>query len=213
VIHPSRCFLNLHKRWICKATKRQDCDNENLGGAWLGAYLILLLRKEYDFADTVLIGATDGIGTKLKIAVVCKWKVRCKPIAESCKQAECGLIGDETAEMPSMYSPGEYDLAGFAVGAIHRNCILLQSVEVGDILLQFQRSREHSNGFSLLQKLLKEEGLFCNHAFPLVVVVVAVKAIVLEVAAVVIMIVVAVIVVAVVLVAVEVVLLVLVLVS
>jgi phosphoribosylaminoimidazole (AIR) synthetase len=61
-----------------------------------------------------------------------------------------GLIGGETAEMPSMYSPGEYDLAGFAVGAVHRNRILLQSVEVGDILLQLQISREHSNGFSLV---------------------------------------------------------------
>jgi phosphoribosylaminoimidazole (AIR) synthetase len=72
----------------------------------------------------------------------------------------------DSAKMPSMYSPGEYDLAGFAVGAVHRNCILLQSVEVGDILLRLQRSREHSNGFSLVRKLLEKEGLFCNHAFP-----------------------------------------------
>jgi phosphoribosylaminoimidazole (AIR) synthetase len=94
----------------------------------LGAYLILLLQKEYDSAD--------------------------------------GLIGGETAKMPSMYSPGEYDLAGFAVGAVHWNRILLQSVEVGDTLLQLQRSREHSNGVSLVQKLLEKEGRFCNHAFP-----------------------------------------------
>jgi phosphoribosylaminoimidazole (AIR) synthetase len=94
----------------------------------LGAYLILLLRKEYYSAD--------------------------------------GLIGGKTAKMPSMYSPGEYNLAGFAVGAVHRNRILLQSVEVGDILLRLQRSREHSNGFSLVQKLLEKEGLFCKHAFP-----------------------------------------------
>lgn len=118
----------MHERWICKATKRQDCDDDNLGGPRLGAYLILLLRKEYDSAD--------------------------------------GLIGGETAEMPSMYSPGEYDLAGFAVGVVHRNRILLQSDEVGDILLRLQRSREHSNGFSLVQKLLEKEGLFCDHAFP-----------------------------------------------
>ena len=94
----------------------------------MGAYLILLLRKEYDSAD--------------------------------------GLIGGETAKMPSMYSPGEYDLAGFAVGVVHRNRILIQSDEVGDILLRLKRSREHSNGFSLVQKLLEKEGLFCNHAFP-----------------------------------------------
>jgi phosphoribosylaminoimidazole (AIR) synthetase len=118
----------LHKRWICKATKRRDCDDDNLEGPRLGAYLILLLRKEYDSGD--------------------------------------GLIEGETAKMPSMYSPGEYDLAGFAVGAVHWNHILLQSIEVGDILLPSQRSREHSNGFSLVRKLLEKKRLFCNHAFP-----------------------------------------------
>jgi phosphoribosylaminoimidazole (AIR) synthetase len=65
-----------------------------------------------------------------------------------------------------MYSPGEYDLTGFAVGAVLWNRILLQSVEVGDILLRLQRSREHSNGFSLVRMLLEKEGLFCNHAIP-----------------------------------------------
>jgi phosphoribosylaminoimidazole (AIR) synthetase len=65
-----------------------------------------------------------------------------------------------------MYSPGEYDLTGFAVGAVLWNRILLQSIEVGDILLRLQRSREHSNGFSLVRMLLEKEGLFCNHAIP-----------------------------------------------
>jgi phosphoribosylaminoimidazole (AIR) synthetase len=65
-----------------------------------------------------------------------------------------------------MYSPGEYDLAGFAVGAVHWNLTLLQSIKVADILLRLQRRRVHSNGFSLVWKLLKKEMLFCYHAFP-----------------------------------------------
>jgi phosphoribosylaminoimidazole (AIR) synthetase len=65
-----------------------------------------------------------------------------------------------------MCSPGEYDLAGFAAGDIHQNRILLQSIKVGDILLQLQRSRVHSNGFSMVQKLLEKEGLFYDHDFP-----------------------------------------------
>jgi phosphoribosylaminoimidazole synthetase len=153
-----------------------------------------------------LIGATDGVGTKLKIAqavgnhkfvgidlvAMCvndlivaggeplffldyfasgKLDVNQAAqvvigIAEGCKQAGCGLIGGETAEMPSMYAPGEYDLAGFAVGAVHRHRILPQSVEVGDILLGLQSSGVHSNGFSLVRKLLEKEGLSYNHACP-----------------------------------------------
>jgi phosphoribosylaminoimidazole (AIR) synthetase len=65
-----------------------------------------------------------------------------------------------------IYTPGEYNLARFAVDAVHRNCILLQSVEVGDILLRLHRSRVQSNGFRLVQKLLEKEELFCIHTFP-----------------------------------------------
>jgi phosphoribosylamine--glycine ligase / phosphoribosylformylglycinamidine cyclo-ligase len=186
----------------CKATKRPGCDAD-LGG--FGG-LFDLAAAGYDSADTVLIGATDGVGTKLKIAqVVGNHKfvgidlvAMCvndlivaggEPlffldyfasgkldvdqaaqvvigIAEGCKQAGCGLIGGETAEMPSMYAPGEYDLAGFAVGAVSRNRILPQSVQAGDILLGLPSSGVHSNGFSLVRKLLEKEGLSYSHACP-----------------------------------------------
>ena len=186
----------------CKATKRPGCDSD-LGG--FGG-LFDLAAAGYDAADTVLIGATDGVGTKLKIAQIVgnhQWVgidlvAMCvndlivaggEPlffldyfatgkldvtqtaqvvvgIAEGCKESGCGLIGGETAEMPSMYAPGEYDLAGFAVGAVSRGGILPQSVEVGDILLGLSSSGVHSNGFSLVRKLVEKEGLSYSDACP-----------------------------------------------
>lgn len=80
-------------------------------------------------------------------------------IAEGCRQAGCGLIGGETAEMPSMYAPGDYDLAGFSVGAVRRGAILPQGVGAGDVLLGLPSSGIHSNGFSLVRKLLEKEGI------------------------------------------------------
>jgi len=89
-----------------------------------------------------------------------------KGIAEGCRQAGCGLIGGETAEMPSMYSDGEYDLAGFSVGAVHRDRILPQNISAGDVLLGLSSSGIHSNGFSLVRKLIEKEGLDFNSACP-----------------------------------------------
>lgn len=187
---------------FCKATRRPGCDAD-LGG--FGG-LFDLAAAGFDAKDTVLIGATDGVGTKLRIAQMTKKHetvgidlvAMCvndlivaggeplffldyfatghlevdqaanvvKGIAEGCHQAECGLIGGETAEMPSMYSPGDYDLAGFCVGAVHRDRILPQGVSSGDVLLGLASSGVHSNGFSLVRKLIENEGLTYDSPCP-----------------------------------------------
>lgn len=78
-----------------------------------------------------------------------------KGIAVGCEQAGCALIGGETAEMPSMYPEGEYDLAGFAVGAVEKNKIINGStITAGDVVLGLQSNGVHSNGFSLVRKIL-----------------------------------------------------------
>lgn len=80
-------------------------------------------------------------------------------IAEGCRQANCGLIGGETAEMPSMYPPGEYDLAGFSVGAVSRGRVLPARVRPGDVVLGLPSSGVHSNGFSLVRRIVEVKGL------------------------------------------------------
>ncbi|KAJ8923320.1 hypothetical protein NQ315_001878 [Exocentrus adspersus] len=81
-------------------------------------------------------------------------------IAKGCKEAGCSLIGGETAEMPDMYPPGEYDLAGFAVGAVERSQLLprIQQIEAGDIVIALPSSGVHSNGFSLVRKVMRLAG-------------------------------------------------------
>ena len=179
----------------CKSTRRAGCDAD-LGG--FGG-LFDLAAAGFDSANTVLIGATDGVGTKLRIAQATKnhdsvgidlvamcvndlivaggeplffldyyatGKLSIEEassvvmgIAEGCRQSGCGLIGGETAEMPSMYAPGDYDLAGFSVGAVNKGAILPQNVGAGDVLLGLSSSGIHSNGFSLVRKLLEKEKL------------------------------------------------------
>lgn len=83
-----------------------------------------------------------------------------KGIAEGCEQSGCALVGGETAEMPGMYPAGEYDLAGFAVGCVDRaNIIDGSTIATGDIVLGLASSGAHSNGYSLIRKLIEKSGI------------------------------------------------------
>jgi len=164
--------------------------NENVVGgigSFAGAF-----RLPAGYKKPVLLSATDGVGTKLKIAIeskkydtvgidlvaMCVNDLICnfaepmffldyyatgkldvdaaseviKGIAKGCKEAECALIGGETAEMPGMYNEGDFDLAGFAVGIAEED-ELNPKVKEGDILIALPSSGIHSNGYSLVRKL------------------------------------------------------------
>ncbi len=89
-----------------------------------------------------------------------------KGIADGCVKAGCALLGGETAEMPGLYSRSDYDLAGFAVGAVDRRRLLPHEVHAGDVAFGLPSSGVHSNGFSLVRRIVKDTGLSWNATAP-----------------------------------------------
>lgn len=88
-------------------------------------------------------------------------------VADGCRQAGCALVGGETAEMPGMYSEGEYDIAGFTVGVVEKSKLIDGSkVRAGDVLVGIASSGVHSNGFSLVRKIVREAGLDLSARYP-----------------------------------------------
>ncbi|UGV26409.1 phosphoribosylformylglycinamidine cyclo-ligase [Rhodopseudomonas boonkerdii] len=179
---------------LVRATARPGADAE------IGGFGGLFDLKAAGFKDPVLVAATDGVGTKVKIAIeagvhdgigidLVAMSVNdlvvqgAEPlffldyfacgkldpeatasivagIAKGCSESGCALIGGETAEMPGLYRDGDYDLAGFSVGAAERGTLLpTKDISAGDAVIGMASSGVHSNGFSLVRKIVERTGL------------------------------------------------------
>lgn len=186
---------------LAKATARAGTQ------AGLGGFGALFDLKAAGYDDPILVSATDGVGTKLRLAIetgehstvgidlvaMCVNDLvvqGAEPlffldyfatgaldvdiaaevvagIAKGCTEAGCALVGGETAEMPDMYRDGDFDLAGFAVGAVERNEILSgETVTEGDIVLGLASNGVHSNGYSLVRRIVADAGIHWHDPAP-----------------------------------------------
>jgi phosphoribosylformylglycinamidine cyclo-ligase/phosphoribosylamine--glycine ligase/phosphoribosylglycinamide formyltransferase/phosphoribosylformylglycinamidine cyclo-ligase len=180
---------------LAKSTRRAGAD------AGLGGFGAIFDLKAAGFIDPLIVSTTDGVGTKLKVAIetglhstvgidlvaMCVNDILAQGaepllfldyfatgqldvaaatrvvagIAEGCRLAGAALVGGETAEMPGMYRDGDYDLAGFCVGAVERGAVLprLGDQRAGDVLIALASSGPHSNGYSLIRRVVQGTGL------------------------------------------------------